>query len=381
MVWESEAASPSDARHVSGAYARLSGWVLGLERYLRTHPSFVGALTIISMAGLAVVSARRLGSSLPVALTYAFPIALATYGLGFIVGTFTAFAASALWTLGAIHSGIAHEGATFVFFIRSLNNFGVVLMASLLAAVARARERFSEGQRELTELQEDLVSAFSHDLRSPLAAITGYAEMLRDGLAGTPPEEAEDILKRILVNAERLDRLVADMLEARKAELTTPQVESVDPSELLAELRAEFAYSDRARNVTQRWEVTPGTPPLQTDRSKVASILRNLVNNAIKFTPHGTVAVRIDFDRGSGMHRIQVEDTGTGIPAGALDHIFDRFYRAREVARVSGFGFGLFIVKRFADILGGHIGVQSEVGHGTRFTVTLPRLPQTDRGE
>jgi signal transduction histidine kinase len=381
MLRETDATSAPDAHEKPGASSRLSTWLLGLERHLRTHPSFVGALTIISMAGLAVVSAGRLGSGLPVVLTYAFPIALATYGLGFIVGTIAAFAASALWTLGALHSGIAPEGATFVFLIRSLNNFGVVLMASLVAAAARAREQFFEGQRELAELQADLVSAFSHDLRSPLAAITGYAEMLRDGLAGTPPEEAEDVLDRILVNAERLDRLVTDMLEARKAEHTTPHVESVDPSELLAELRAEFAYSDRAQNVTQQWEVMPGTPPLQTDRNKVASILRNLVNNAIKFTPQGTVAVRIDYDRRSGMHQIEVEDTGTGIPPGAVDHIFDQFYRAREVARVSGFGFGLFIVKRFADILGGHIAVHSEIGRGTRFTLTLPRLPQRDRGE
>jgi len=381
MVRESEAASASNARDAPGASTRLSVWLLGLERYLRTHPIFVGVLTVICMAGFAVVSVGRLGSSLPVVLTYALPIALATYGLGFIVGTITAFAASALWTLGAIHSGIAQEGATFVFLIRSLNNFGVVLMASLVAAAARARERFFEGQQELAELRADLVSAFSHDLRSPLTAITGYAEMLRDGLASMPPAEAEDVLNRILVNAERLDRLVADMLEARKAEHTTPQVESVDPTELLAELRAEFAHNDRAENVTQEWEVAAGTPPLQTDRSKVASILRNLVNNAIKFTQQGTVAVRIDYDRRSGLHQIEVEDTGTGIPPGAVDHIFDRFYRAREVARVSGFGLGLFIVKRFADILGGHVAVQSEVGRGTRFTVTLPRLPRPDRGE
>jgi signal transduction histidine kinase len=381
MAREGEAVSPADARYAPGASARPSASLLGLERYLRTHPAFVGVLTVICMAGFAVVSLARLDSSLPLVLTYAFPIALATYGLGFIVGTVTAFAAAALWTLAAIHSGIAPEGATFVFLIRSLNNFGVVLMASLVATAARARERFVERQRELAELQADLVSAFSHDLRSPLAAITGYAEILRDDLARTPPAEAKDVLDRILVNAERLDRLVADMLKARKAEHTTPQVESVDPTELLAELRAEFDHNERAENLTQRWEVATGTPPLQTDRSKVASILRNLVNNAIKFTQQGTVAVRIEYDPRSRMHQIEVEDTGTGIPPGAVDHIFDRFYRAREVARVSGFGLGLFIVKRFSDILGGHIVVQSEVGRGTRFTVTLPRLPRPDRGE
>lgn len=225
MVRESEAASASNARDAPGASARLSVWLLGLERYLRTHPIFVGVLTVICMAGLAVVSVAHLGSSLPVVLTYAFPIALATYGLGFTVGTITAFAASALWTLAAIHSGIAQEGATLVFLIRSLNNFGVVLMASLVAAAARARERFFEGQRELAELRADLVFAFSHDLRSPLAAITGYAEMLRDDLAGTPPAEAEDVLDRILVNAGR-----GQIGESRAAFLGTPDDGPAQPA-------------------------------------------------------------------------------------------------------------------------------------------------------
>jgi signal transduction histidine kinase len=205
-----------------------------------------------------------------------------------------------------------------------------------------------------------------------LAAITGYVEMLRGDLGGMPAGETEEVLERILVNAERLDRLIADMLEARKAEYTTPHVERVDPNELLAELRAEFAHNNQKDSVTQEWEVAAGTPPLQTDRSKVTSIVRNLVHNAVKFTEEGRVAVRIDYDSMSRTHRIAVEDTGAGIPPGALEHIFDRFYRAHDVARVSGFGFGLFTVKRFVDMLGGQVAVQSELGRGTRFTVTLP---------
>ncbi len=381
MAREVEAATPSDERDAQLASGRVSVLLLGLERYLRTHPAVVGVLTVSCIGALALVGVQRAGSSLPVVMTYALPIALATYGLGFIVGTVTAFAASALWTLAAIQSGIAEEDAVFVFAIRSLNSFGVVLMASLVAAAARARERFYDGQRELGELRADMVSAFSHDLRSPLAAITGYAEMLRGDFGAMRAGEAEEVLDRILVNTERLDRLIADMLEARKAEHTALQVERVDPSELLAELRAEFAHNNQGKGVTQQWEVVAGTPPLQTDRSKVASIVRNLVNNAIKFTQQGRVAVRIDYDRKSAMHRIEVEDTGQGIPPGALEHIFDRFYRAREVARVSGFGLGLFTVKRFTEMLGGHIAVRSEVGRGTRFTVTLPNLPGSDHGQ
>jgi signal transduction histidine kinase len=380
MVRKAEAATASDERDAQLASGRLSVLLLGLERYLRTHPAVVGVLTVSCIGALALVGVERAGNSLPVVMTYSLPIALATYGLGFIVGTITALAASALWTLAAIHSGIPQEDAVFVFAIRSLNSFGVVLMASLLAAAARARERFFEGQRQLAELRADLVSAFSHDLRSPLAAITGYAEMLRGDLGGMPAAEIEEVLDRILVNAARLDRLIADMLEARKAEYTTPQAERLDPNELLAELRAEFAYNNQSDSVTQEWEVTAGTPPLQTDRSKVASILRNLVHNAVKFTQQGRVAVHIDYDPESRMHRIEVEDTGAGIPPGALEHIFDRFYRAHDVARVSGFGLGLFTVKRFVDMLGGHVAVQSEVGRGTRFTVTLPNVSRSDPG-
>jgi signal transduction histidine kinase len=204
---------------------------------------------------------------------------------------------------------------------------------------------------------------------------------LRGDFGGMAAAEAEEVLDRILVNAERLDRLIADMLEAGKAEYTALQVERVDPSELLAELRAEFAHNNQRKGVTQQWEVATGTPPLQTDRIKVASIVRNLVNNAIKFTEQGRVAVHIEYDATSRTHRIEVEDTGAGIPPGALEHIFDRFYRAHDVARVSGFGLGLFTVKRFTEMLGGRIAVRSEVGRGTRFTVTLPCWPRSDHGQ
>jgi signal transduction histidine kinase len=375
MARKAEATTASDERDAQPAPGRLSVLLLDLERYLRTHPAVVGVLTVSSIGALALLSLQGAARSLPVVITYVFPIALATYGLGFVVGTLTAVAASALWTVAAVHAGILQQDAVFVFAVRTLNSFGVVLMASLVAAAARARERFIEGQRQLAELRADLVSAFSHDLRSPLAAITGYAEMMRGDLGSLPAAEAREALDRILVNAEHLDRLIADMLEARKAEYTTVQVERVDPGELLAELRAEFTHDSQMERITQQWEVAAGTPPLQTDRSKVASILRNLVNNAIKFTRKGRVAVCIDYDPESRVHRLEVADTGQGIPPEAVEHIFERFYRAREVTRVSGFGLGLFTVKRFVDMLGGDIAVQSEVGRGTRFTVTLPTLP------
>lgn len=125
--------------------------------------------------------------------------------------------------------------------------------------------------------------------------------------------------------------------------------------------------------IAVRRSVDPDTPEFHTDRIKLLSVIRNLVKNALKFTATGHVTTRVGHR--DGLHRIEVEDTGPGIPPEVLPHIFYGFYRGRSSRPSTGFGLGLFIVKRFVDVLGGTVTVDSAVGGGTRFVVTVPSQP------
>lgn len=123
------------------------------------------------------------------------------------------------------------------------------------------------------------------------------------------------------------------------------------------------------------WYVDPGIPLLQTDRAKLTSVLRNLVSNALKYTAGGQVRIRIAYDYETNTHRLEVEDTGPGIPEQAKPAIFDRFRRVGgKEGKAGGFGLGLFIVRRFVEALGGRIRISSEQGRGTRFVVDLPAM-------
>jgi signal transduction histidine kinase len=346
--------------------------VLVVERWVRTHPVAVGLFTVGSVAAIGL-GQIYMSASGPTPLTYAFPLAICTYGLGLLAGVATATVIGILWLLDAMSHGLPQREANFVFALRLFSNLVIVALAALASAAARARERYLDGQAQLAQLRADLVSAFSHDLRSPLAAITGYTDMVLDG---TQDAETREILARVLANAHHLDRLIGDMLSAGAGNATAPlQVTTFTPEALIDELRAEFSATPPNEGIALVWEIEPQTAALQTDRTKLTSVVRNLVTNALKFTDSGQVVVHLGAAPASGLHCLEVKDTGAGIPAEAVPHVFDRFYRVPGVRSGRGFGLGLFIVKRFTELLGGEVSVRSQLGRGTCFTVTIPHLP------
>lgn len=271
--------------------------------------------------------------------------------------------------------GLSFSEASSALLVRLLMNVGVAVIAALAGSAARVRERYFEKQQQLDRLQADLVAAFSHDLRAPLATIAGYAELLRGDFGAPSSFEATAALYTILAEVYRLDELIADMLGAAHNNGKAPlQVSEFEAAALVTELRSELDHARRSAQVNLLWHVESTLPALQTDRAKVVSVVRDLVNNALKFTGRGTVLVRIAYDKDPDAHRMEVEDTGPGIPPEALPHLFDRFYRAAETREIDGFGLGLFIAWRFTELLHGSIKVESELGRGTRFVVTIPRL-------
>jgi two-component system phosphate regulon sensor histidine kinase PhoR len=221
-------------------------------------------------------------------------------------------------------------------------------------------------------MRREFVANASHELRTPVAAIHAVAETL----AAAPNMTSGDRVRfeRILMNhAGRLSRLVKDLLDLSRAEASRPRVEPVDLSKPLASALAAVRERADEKRISLTDSVPAGLPALAADSTSVEQVLVNLLDNAVKYTPEGgRVCIRAQQD--GRMVRIDVEDTGIGIPAEHLPRIFERFYRV-DPARtrdMGGTGLGLAIVKHLLQSHGGDVSVRSRVGGGTTFTVTLP---------
>ncbi len=228
-------------------------------------------------------------------------------------------------------------------------------------------------ERRLERLRRDLVANASHELRTPVAAIVGAAETLAAGAADDAAARAS-FVDIVLRHAHRLSRLTADLLDLSRLEAGyRPRVETVR----LADAAQAVLAALRPRAEARRLALTEAVPPdlaLVAERAAVEQILTNLVDNAIKYTPEGG-RVTVRAEARDKIVRITVEDSGVGIPAEHLPRLFERFYRV-DPARsreLGGTGLGLAIVKHLALAHGGDVAVESEVGRGSRFHVTLPR--------
>jgi PAS domain S-box-containing protein len=243
------------------------------------------------------------------------------------------------------------------------------------AAVAVENARLVEDLQRANRLKSEFLSAMSHELRTPLSAILGYTELLHEGLMGPLGDEQRDTLERILVNGRGLLELINMTLDASRLEAGRAPVELSECSlaDILAELRIEFDARAAAGGIALAWPEEPAVP-LFTDRAKLKMIARNLVDNALKFTPRGAVTVEVSYPAGGRRLCLSVRDTGIGIPADQLSTVFEMFRQlgvAREPAR-AGVGLGLHLVRRYSQLLGGDVSVTSTPGAGSIFTIDIP---------
>jgi two-component system phosphate regulon sensor histidine kinase PhoR len=239
-----------------------------------------------------------------------------------------------------------------------------------VAVVLRDQTRL----RQLETVRRDFVANVSHELRTPVTAIHLLVETLQNGALGEPREAAQ-FVERIGQEVAHLRQMVDELLELSLMEAgERPLNPSPVPVEELVHAADRLRPLAEERGVELRFDIASGTPPVIGETSRLALVVRNLVHNAIKFTPQGgTVTVQAE-PRAGDRVAVQVADTGVGITAESLPRIFERFYKANRSRQRDGdgAGLGLAIARHTVEAHGGHISVRSELGQGTVFTVVLP---------
>ena len=227
--------------------------------------------------------------------------------------------------------------------------------------------------------QRDFVANVSHELKTPLTSVQGFAQAILDGTADTP-ETRQQAAEIIYAESGRMHRMVLDLLDLARLEAGTVvmQMSPLEVRALLNVTMEKFTPQAQKAAVTLRVEVPSELPVLVGDGDRLAQVFTNLVDNALKFTPPGGEVLLRAQAAADGM-QIEVQDTGRGIPPEALERVFDRFYQvdsSRPGGGKHGAGLGLSIAHEIVQAHGGRIGVRSEAGRGTAFTVTLPLSPQ-----
>jgi signal transduction histidine kinase/CheY-like chemotaxis protein len=266
-----------------------------------------------------------------------------------------------------------------------LQAFMAVAAATSLALAAAAFDRRRSEMRllaveqksrlaaeETARVREEFLSIATHELRTPVTSLSGYAQLAQRALAAGQTERLAPALKSIVRQSARLSALITQLLDAAHVERRRLDIEPIptDLSALTAEAVEAIRLGERGRH---RWDlrIDPAIHA-NVDPLRWEQLLMNLLDNAIKYSPSGrSITVRLRRD-GNGPLTLEVTDDGIGIPADQLERIFDRFYRAHEKQGLGGLGLGLYIAREVVERHDGRIEATSAVGQGTTFTVTLP---------
>ena len=250
-------------------------------------------------------------------------------------------------------------------------------LGTLAANLNRMNDELGQLYKQLDTAnrhKSDFLASMSHEFRTPLNAIIGYGRLIRRETEGQIAPLQRENLQDLLNNAERLLNLIDSLLDFAKIEAGKMEVraEPVRVQEVIhgaASTIESMLNVDRVRLIRA---IAPDIPALNTDREKLRQIILNLLGNAVKFTERGEI--RISACQQNGSLNLVVSDTGIGIEKNDLDQIFEKFHQGdlSSSRKYRGTGLGLAIVKKFVNLLGGDVAVESEVGKGSVFTVTLP---------
>ncbi len=247
--------------------------------------------------------------------------------------------------------------------------------ASEIGKVGQAFNKMADNLAQQEELRRNLLAEVAHELRNPLSVIQGQLEAMLDGIVPLGPEGVGSVHEETVL----LGRLVNDLrvLSLAGAGQLKLKREQVDPIELAERVVERVRPHAQEKNVSLDLDLPSSVPNVHADADRIAQVIRNLVSNALRYTPSGG-RITVGAHSTNGVIRFSVTDTGTGIPSEDLPHVFDRFYRADKSSPHSreGSGLGLAIVKQLVEAHGGSVGVESDVGKGTRFWFTLPQAQE-----
>lgn len=298
------------------------------------------------------------------------------------------FVDALLW--GGLVAGLTALGASLYLSRRILSPIHDLTVASQRIATGKYDERVQvQGNDELADLgntfnqmaaqlqqvesmRQRLIGDVSHELRTPLTSIKGYMDGLMDGVVPAAPETYMQIYQE----ADRLSRLVDDLQELSRVEAGAVHLElrPVNLEDVFSSVAKRLKPQYDAKAVTLEASLPPGLPLLRADIDRLIQVLTNLVGNALQYTPSGG-RVTLSAEKQPGFVLVMVTDTGAGISAQDLPHVFDRFYRAdKSRSRQSGgSGVGLTIARHLVEAHGGELWAESDgPGSGSRFSFTLP---------
>ncbi len=266
----------------------------------------------------------------------------------------------------------------------AFSNDEIELFSTLASQAALAifnSQLYEQSKKQAVELElankvkDEFLSLISHELRTPVTVIMGYMRVLHDKMLGDINQKQEEALRNSLRYCNDLLGMITSILEVRRMEAEDVQMQNqlVSLDDILEDLRS--VYDVPLNNeVSLIWDHSSKLSPIRTDAGKLRHVLQNLINNAIKFTEKGNVTISARSLPETRAAEFKVTDTGIGIPKEALPFIFEMFRQVdgSESRTHGGVGLGLYIVKKFTEMLGGKIEVQSEPGKGSTFTVTIP---------
>lgn len=250
-----------------------------------------------------------------------------------------------------------------------------------VSQLGRSFNHMADELNTLEQARRSFVANVSHELRSPLTSMRGFLEAMSDGTI--PKEEYGKYLNIVLSENRRMTSMVNDLLDLARIESgqSVLNITVFDINELLVRTLITFEAQINAKNIDMRLELAKNHSGVKADRDRITQVIRNLVDNAIKFSPEGGVlAVKTRFNGDSCY--VSVKDNGAGISKEDLPYVFDRFYKAEKAhtpSNTSGTGLGLSIVRRILEQHGQDIFAESNVGEGACFTFTLKRAAQAKK--
>ncbi len=226
-----------------------------------------------------------------------------------------------------------------------------------------------------TEMQNTFISVISHELKTPVSIIRGYAEMLARPDVTWQPAQIRDSLQIIIDEADRLTREINSLLDVSQMQLNTMQIETTTwpLRQLFEQICQRFAAKAQLQQIQLEIRIPDEMPDVYADRERIRVVCENLLTNAFKYSPNSGI-IRIAARTDNGMAIVSVSDQGIGIPVDEQSKIFERFYRIDNRLRreTQGFGLGLFLAKVIIEAHKGQIWVESHANHGSRFFFSIP---------